>query len=132
MRLTGSVLFSAIVLLVAAACSSEPPTSTPDDSAIPPDELTAIPDTPSRDLHDLALRYRGVSDSPLTLEQLYPKEFVGQERSFWVLDLLDLEARQMRAVLRHVGERGLWYIASDVQVPPEKLEETPVRFDEEV
>ena len=57
---------------------------------------------------------------------------MGQERSFWVLDVLDLEARQVQAVLRHVGERALWYIASDVQVPPQKLEEASVRFDEEV
>ena len=132
MRRALSFLLAGAVLLPLLGCSSATPTPAAPAPDGPPPDFVAIPDAPDLDLPALARGYRGVTALPLSQEQLYPQEPVGQGRAFWVVDIVDLEARQVPAVLRHIGERALWYVATDVEVPQDALELAARRFDNEV
>jgi immune inhibitor A len=127
-----------VLLALALAACSDSDSATPTPTAVPPTPtplattVTEIPDAPDRDSYELVRRYKGVTAPPLTNDQLFPDDEVGDARSFWVLTMSDPSFRRVDTDLRHVSEHALWYVATDNEVTDAAVERAARAFEEVV
>ena len=142
-RLVGVAAFVTVAVLLMAGCTPRDngratpgPGATPTgpgQTPVPPGSAVAdLPDAPVTDPLDLARRYRGFSGDLVTPEVLYASQSVDYSRPFWIIDPLDPSVSQVQTTVRHIGEHAVWYVADDLEVDLEALEEAARRFDNEV
>jgi immune inhibitor A len=129
------VVLLAIILALLSSCSSDAPGATPSPRPTPsasPQPASPIPDGPSRNLFDLARRYRGVSAQPLDNTALFPDEQAGAIATFKVLVGAGPEFREIQAELVLLGEHAAWYIESGVGVNTSAVRSASKTFDDSI
>ncbi|MCS6803355.1 MAG: immune inhibitor A [Chloroflexota bacterium] len=106
------------------------PTAAVFPTSAPPRATIALPTPPARDLYAIAERLRTKGTPiPRTIDR--PQEQVGDERTFWVMDISTARHFPMTATLRHATARlalflqnGLHYSEADLQRSAEIFETT--------
>ena len=89
---------------------------------------------PDRDLFELAFRFRphGDSPGPRVAATSSPTAAVGEQRDFFVSNLIDGTVRTVTATLTVVSEHAYWYVDDEANVPIEDMKESARTFEERV
>ena len=109
-----------------AVAPTPTPTPTPTTAQRPgsageqrPPAGAGAPPPPDRDLFELALRFRPQDDSPASrlAATSSPAAAVGEQREFFVSNLIDGTVRTVTATLKVVSEHAYWYLDDKATVP---------------
>jgi immune inhibitor A len=89
-------------------------------------------DIPVNDLHELAVRLKGMADIPSALEPpLAPRE-VGEQKSFWVTNTSTSRKFQVSATLSYVTDHLYFWIEDGVEYDPDDLAALGEAFENEI
>jgi len=125
----------------APAALAVAPTPTPTTAQRPgsageqrPPAGAGAPPPPDRDLFELALRFRPQDDSPASrlAATSSPAAAVGEQREFFVSNLIDGTVRTVTATLKVVSEHAYWYVDDNATVPIEDMKVSAQTFEERV
>lgn len=117
----------------------EPPTLAPNVLSSPASEgayetLEGLRNTliPIRDAIELAQRFKGVKDIPLSLLSP-PKVYrVGDSKQFWITDVDANRNYQVTAVLRYIGQNHYFWVEKGVNYRAEDLQRLGETFDQSI
>lgn len=143
-----SIVGAALIASLIVACGDSSPPSQPDTTPLPPAsatptvEPTAQPtvgppplsrpltDLPTRNLADLARRYRGVTDAPAVVNATPPAYNVGDVQEFWLLDPFAPSVQQVRTRLELVTPHAYFYAQDGAGARVSDLEALGRHFEE--